>query len=239
MTTGFASPLTADVTYKIVGESFQNYVMLTDRNAESSRTGDVDWVRVALKADVTSAQAGPGQHAELDLRHIQPCLGVWWFTTWPAFIRVESKAYTAPDGTLLPNTTLDWPRKTKGWCLRVFFSRRRPHHQIHPVVRRRPTTSPSPPKGPSFPIGSALIPSRVCQGTLTIASCLGHQLQCQIGRILGTNKAARWRASKANIGLLHQRPAESSRGAIMLTQTKIQEQSRDDLGIEVGIEYDD
>ena len=56
---------------------------------------------------------------------------------------------------------------------------------------------------------------------------------------LGTNKAARWRASKANIGLLHQRPAESSRGAIMLTQTKIQEQSRDDLGMEVGIEYDD
>ena len=36
-----------------VGESFQNYVMRTDRNAESSRTGDVDWIRVALKADVT------------------------------------------------------------------------------------------------------------------------------------------------------------------------------------------
>ena len=36
-----------------VGESLQNYVMRTGRNAESSRTGDVDWIRVALKADVT------------------------------------------------------------------------------------------------------------------------------------------------------------------------------------------
>ena len=77
-----------------VGESLQNYVMRTGRNAESSRTGDVDWVRVALKADVT-----------YKIVYDVACLHQG---------RIEG--IYGPDGTLLPDTTLDWPRKTKGWC---------------------------------------------------------------------------------------------------------------------------
>ena len=77
-----------------VGESFQNYVMRTGSNAESSRTGDVDWVRVALKADVT-----------YKIVYDVACLHQG---------RIEG--IYGPDGTLLPDTTLEWPRKTKGWC---------------------------------------------------------------------------------------------------------------------------
>ena len=36
-----------------VGESFQNYVMRTDANPDSSVTSDVDWIRVALEAGAT------------------------------------------------------------------------------------------------------------------------------------------------------------------------------------------
>ena len=36
-----------------VGESFQNYVMRTDANSDSSVTSDVDWIRVALEAGAT------------------------------------------------------------------------------------------------------------------------------------------------------------------------------------------
>ena len=77
-----------------VGESFQNYVMRTGANAESSRTDDVDWIRVALKADVT-----------YEIVYDVACLHQG---------RIEG--IYGPDGTLLPDTTLDWPRKTKGWC---------------------------------------------------------------------------------------------------------------------------
>ena len=77
-----------------VGESFQNYVMRTDANPESSRTDDVDWIRVALKADVT-----------YEIVYDVACLHQG---------RIEG--IYGPDGTLLPDTTLDWPRKTKGWC---------------------------------------------------------------------------------------------------------------------------
>ena len=77
-----------------VGESFQNYVMRTGANPESSRTDDVDWIRVALKADVT-----------YEIVYDVACLHQG---------RIEG--IYGPDGTLLPDTTLDWPRKTKGWC---------------------------------------------------------------------------------------------------------------------------
>ena len=45
---------TATVTVDAAGrsfESFQNYLMRTERDNDSSRTNDVDWIRVALKAD--------------------------------------------------------------------------------------------------------------------------------------------------------------------------------------------
>ena len=97
-----------------VGESIQNYLMRTDANPDSSRTGDVDWIRVALEEDVT-----------YKIVYDVACLHQG---------RIEG--IYGPDGTLLPSTTnkewpFDWPRKTE----RVVY---RPHHPIHPVVRRRP-----------------------------------------------------------------------------------------------------
>ena len=68
-----------------VGESFQNYVMRTGANPESSRTDDVDWIRVALKADVT-----------YEIVYDVACLHQG---------RIEG--IYGPDGTLLPDTTLD------------------------------------------------------------------------------------------------------------------------------------
>ena len=122
-----------------VGESFQNYVMRTDRNAESSRTGDVDWVRVALKADVT-----------YKIVYDVACLHQG---------RIEG--IYGPDGTLLPDTTLDWPRKTKGWCtdLTTEFTPSSDDDYYIAVSAQ----------GSHFPIGS-VNPFLGVQGTLTITA---------------------------------------------------------------------
>ena len=122
-----------------VGESFQNYVMRTDRNAESSRTGDVDWVRVALKADVT-----------YKIVYDVACLHQG---------RIEG--IYGPDGTLLPDTTLDWPRKTKGWCtdLTTEFTPSSDDDYYIAVSAQ----------GSLFPIGS-VNPFQGVQGTLTITT---------------------------------------------------------------------
>ena len=122
-----------------VGESLQNYVMRTGRNAESSRTGDVDWVRVALKADVT-----------YKIVYDVACLHQG---------RIEG--IYGPDGTLLPDTTLDWPRKTKGWCtdLTTEFTPSSDDDYYIAVSAQ----------GSHFPIGS-VNPFLGVQGTLTITA---------------------------------------------------------------------
>ena len=122
-----------------VGESFQNYVMRTGSNAESSRTGDVDWVRVALKADVT-----------YKIVYDVACLHQG---------RIEG--IYGPDGTLLPDTTLDWPRKTKGWCTDLtteFIPSSDDDYYIAVSAQ-----------GSHFPIGS-VNPFEGVQGTLTITA---------------------------------------------------------------------
>ena len=122
-----------------VGESFQNYVMRTGANPESSRTGDVDWVRVALKADVT-----------YKIVYDVACLHQG---------RIEG--IYGPDGTLLPDTTLDWPRKTKGWCtdLTTEFTPSSDDDYYIAVSAQ----------GSHFPIGS-VNPFQGVQGTLTITT---------------------------------------------------------------------
>ena len=122
-----------------VGESFQNYVMRTGANPESSRTDDVDWIRVALKADVT-----------YEIVYDVACLHQG---------RIEG--IYGPDGTLLPDTTLDWPRKTKGWCtdLTTEFTPSSDDDYYIAVSAQ----------GSHFPIGS-VNPFQGVQGTLTITA---------------------------------------------------------------------
>ena len=122
-----------------VGESFQNYVMRTGANPESSRTDDVDWIRVALKADVT-----------YKIVYDVACLHQG---------RIEG--IYGPDGTLLPDTTLDWPRKTKGWCtdLTTEFTPSSDDDYYIAVSAQ----------GSHFPIGS-VNPFQGVQGTLTITA---------------------------------------------------------------------
>ena len=122
-----------------VGESFQNYVMRTGANPESSRTDDVDWIRVALKADVT-----------YEIVYDVACLHQG---------RIEG--IYGPDGTLLPDTTLDWPRKTKGWCtdLTTEFTPSSDDDYYIAVSAQ----------GSHFPIGS-VNPFQGVQGTLTITT---------------------------------------------------------------------
>ena len=122
-----------------VGESFQNYVMRTGANPESSRTDDVDWIRVALKADVT-----------YEIVYDVACLHQG---------RIEG--IYGPDGTLLPDTTLDWPRKTKGWCtdLTTEFTPSSDDDYYIAVSAQ----------GSHFPIGS-VNPFLGVQGTLTITA---------------------------------------------------------------------
>ena len=95
----YSNDITTTATVTVDGsgrnfEDFQNYLMRTDRNADSSRTDDVDWIRVALKANVT-----------YEIVYDVACLHQG---------RIEG-IYDST-GTLLPGTTLEWPRKTKGWC---------------------------------------------------------------------------------------------------------------------------
>ena len=122
-----------------VGESFQNYVMRTGANPESSRTDDVDWIRVALKADVT-----------YEIVYDVACLHQG---------RIEG--IYGPDGTLLPDTTLDWPRKTKGWCtdLTTEFTPSSDDDYYIAVSAQ----------GSHFPIGS-VNPFQGVQGTLSITA---------------------------------------------------------------------
>ena len=122
-----------------VGESFQNYVMRTGANPESSRTDDVDWIRAALKADVT-----------YEIVYDVACLHQG---------RIEG--IYGPDGTLLPDTTLDWPRKTKGWCtdLTTEFTPSSDDDYYIAVSAQ----------GSHFPIGS-VNPFQGVQGTLTITA---------------------------------------------------------------------
>ncbi len=122
-----------------VGESFQNYVMRTGANPESSRTDDVDWIRVALKADVT-----------YEIVYDVACLHQG---------RIEG--IYGPDGTLLPDTTLDWPRKTKGWCtdLTTEFTPSSDDDYYIAVSAQ----------GSHFPIGS-VNPFQGVQGILTITA---------------------------------------------------------------------
>ena len=96
---GYSDDITTTATVTVDGsgrnfEDFQNYLMRTDRNADSSRTDDVDWIRVALKANTT-----------YEIVYDVACLHQG---------RIEG-IYDST-GTLLPGTTLEWPRKTKGWC---------------------------------------------------------------------------------------------------------------------------
>ena len=122
-----------------VGESFQNYVMRTGANPESSRTDDVDWIRVALKADVT-----------YEIVYDVACLHQG---------RIEG-IYDST-GTLLPDTTLEWPRKTKGWCtdLTTEFTPSSDDDYYIAVSAQ----------GSHFPIGS-VNPFQGVQGTLTITA---------------------------------------------------------------------
>ena len=122
-----------------VGESFQNYLMRTDVNPDSSVTSDVDWIRVALKADVT-----------YEIVYDVACLHQG---------RIEG-IYDST-GTLLPGTTLDWPRKTKGWCtdLTTEFTPSSDDDYYIAVSAQ----------GSHFPIGS-VNPFQGVQGTLTITT---------------------------------------------------------------------
>ena len=95
----YSDDITTTATVTVDGsgrnfEDFQNYLMRTDRNPESSRTDDVDWIRVALKAST-----------KYKIVYDVACLHQG---------RIEG-VYDST-GTLLPGTTLEWPRKTKGWC---------------------------------------------------------------------------------------------------------------------------
>ena len=95
----YSDDITTTATVTVDGsgrnfEDFQNYVMRTNANHDSSRTDDVDWIRVALKANVT-----------YEIVYDVACLHQG---------RIEG-IYDST-GTLLRGTTLEWPRKTKGWC---------------------------------------------------------------------------------------------------------------------------
>ena len=122
-----------------VGESIQNYLMRTDANPDSSRTGDVDWIRVALEEDVT-----------YKIVYDVACLHQG---------RIEG--IYGPDGTLLPDTTLDWPRKTKGWCTDLTTQFTPSSDGDHYIAVSA--------QGSHFPIGS-VNPFLGVQGTLTITA---------------------------------------------------------------------
>ena len=140
----YSDDITTTATVTVDGsgrtfEDFQNYLMRTDRNAESSRTDDVDWIRVALKANVT-----------YEIVYDVACLHQG---------RIEG-IYDST-GTLLPGTTLEWPRKTKGWCTDLtteFTPSADGDHYIAVSAQ-----------GSHFPIGS-VNPFTGVQGTLSITA---------------------------------------------------------------------
>ena len=77
-----------------VGESFQNYVMRTDVNPDSSVTSDVDWIRVALKEGAT-----------YEIVYDVACLH-------------EGKIVGIhdPHGMMIPDTEKTLDRQTDGYC---------------------------------------------------------------------------------------------------------------------------
>ena len=77
-----------------VGESFQNYVMRTDVNPDSSVTSDVDWIRVALEAGVTYKIV-----YDVACLHEGNIVGVH-----------------DPDGIMIPDTEKTLDRQTDGYC---------------------------------------------------------------------------------------------------------------------------
>ena len=140
----YSDDITTTATVTVDGsgrnfEDFQNYVMRTDRNPESSRTDDIDWIRVALKAST-----------KYKIVYDVACLHQG---------RIEG-IYDST-GTLLPGTTLEWPRKTKGWCTDLnteFTPSADGDHYIAVSAQ-----------GSHFPIGS-VNPFTGVQGTLTITA---------------------------------------------------------------------
>ena len=131
----YSDDITTTATVTVDGsgrnfEDFQNYLMRTDRNADSSRTDDVDWIRVALKANTSTKLC----------------------TTWPVFIRVESKAYTTQPAPCSLVPPLSGRVKRKGGVPTS------PPNS--PRRRTATTTSPSPPKDRISQSGP-LIPSQV------------------------------------------------------------------------------
>ena len=140
----YSDDITTTATVTVDGsgrnfEDFQNYLMRTDRNADSSRTDDIDWIRVALKANVT-----------YEIVYDVACLHQG---------RIEG-IYDST-GTLLPGTTLEWPRKTKGWCTDLtteFTPSADGDHYIAVSAQ-----------GSHFPIGS-VNPFTGVQGTLSITA---------------------------------------------------------------------
>ena len=140
----YSDDITTTATVTVDGsgrnfEDFQNYLMRTDRNADSSRTDDVDWIRVALKAST-----------KYKIVYDVACLHQG---------RIEG-IYDST-GTLLPGTTLEWPRKTKGWCTDLnteFTPSADGDHYIAVSAQ-----------GSHFPIGS-VNPFTGVQGTLTITA---------------------------------------------------------------------
>ena len=140
----YSDDITTTATVTVDGsgrnfEDFQNYLMRTDRNPESSRTDDVDWIRVALKASTT-----------YEIVYEVACLHQG---------RIEGIFDST--GTLLPGTSLEWPRKTKGWCTDLtteFTPSADGDHYIAVSAQ-----------GSHFPIGS-VNPFTGVQGTLTITA---------------------------------------------------------------------
>ena len=140
----YSDDITTTATVTVDGsgrnfEDFQNYLMRTNRNADSSRTDDVDWIRVALKAST-----------KYKIVYDVACLHQG---------RIEG-IYDST-GTLLPGTTLEWPRKTKGWCTDLnteFTPSADGDHYIAVSAQ-----------GSHFPIGS-VNPFTGVQGTLSITA---------------------------------------------------------------------
>ena len=77
-----------------VGESFQNYVMRTDVNPDSSVTSDVDWIRVALEAGATYKIV-----YDVACLHEGKIVGIH-----------------DPDGMMIPDTEKTLDRQTDGHC---------------------------------------------------------------------------------------------------------------------------
>ena len=94
---GFADDYSDNITAAgivDVGESFENYVMRTDVNPDSSVTSDVDWIRVALEAGATYKIV-----YDVACLHEGKIVGIH-----------------DPDGMMIPDTEKALDRQTDGYC---------------------------------------------------------------------------------------------------------------------------